>query len=168
MGKALAGGFPISACVGKSALIERAWPKSRGEAIHTSTFLGHPVGCAMALVNIAEIRSQKLPDKADQRGKELLNLLGQIQVPGLSVQARGAGLMAGLELRQPNGKPSTELTMTAIKSMLQRGYLLLPEGEHGNVIGFTPPLTITQSQLRAAVKQLQIALLPATSPRHRP
>jgi 4-aminobutyrate aminotransferase-like enzyme len=161
LGKALAGGFPSSACVGKSALIERAWPKSRGEAIHTSTFLGHPVGCAMALVNIAEIRSRKLPDKADQRGKELLNLLGQIQVPGLSLQARGAGLMAGLELRHANGKPATSLAMTVIKSMLQCGYLVLPEGEHGNVIGFTPPLIISQSQLRAAVNQLQIALLPA-------
>jgi acetylornithine/succinyldiaminopimelate/putrescine aminotransferase len=158
LGKALAGGFPISACVGKNRLIERAWPASRGEAIHTSTFLGHPVGCAMALANISEIRSQKLPDKADQRGKELLALLRQIQAPGLTLQARGAGLMAGLELRRENGKPATDTTMKVIKSMLHRGYLVLPEGEHGNVIGFTPPLIITQAQMRTAVKQLQTAL----------
>ena len=36
----------------------------------------------------------------------------------------------------------------AVKAMLQRGFILLPEGEHGNVISFTPPLTISRAQLR--------------------
>ena len=54
--KALTGGFPLSAMRGASAdLMDAAWPVSTGEAIHTSTFLGHPVGCAMALAQIAEI-----------------------------------------------------------------------------------------------------------------
>ncbi len=52
LGKALTGGFPLSACVGRADLMDAAWPPSSGEAIHTSTFLGHPVGCAMALAQI--------------------------------------------------------------------------------------------------------------------
>jgi acetylornithine/succinyldiaminopimelate/putrescine aminotransferase len=56
LGKALTGGFPLSACVGRADVMDAAWPASQGEAIHTSTFLGHPVGCAMALAQIAEIR----------------------------------------------------------------------------------------------------------------
>jgi 4-aminobutyrate aminotransferase-like enzyme len=60
LGKALTGGFPLSACVGGADLMDAAWPPSTGEAIHTSTFLGHPVGCAMALANINEIRRAKL------------------------------------------------------------------------------------------------------------
>ena len=56
LGKALTGGFPLSACVGRADLMDAAWPASTGEAIHTSTFLGHPVGCAMALAQISEIR----------------------------------------------------------------------------------------------------------------
>ena len=52
--------------------------------------------------------------------------------------------MAGVELRLPDGRPATNAAMQAIKTMLQRGYILLPEGEHGNVISFTPPLTITR------------------------
>ena len=43
LGKALSGGVPISACVGKTLVMD-AWPESCGEALHTSTFLGHPVG----------------------------------------------------------------------------------------------------------------------------
>jgi 4-aminobutyrate aminotransferase-like enzyme len=42
--------------------------------------------------------------------------------------------------------------------MLHRGYILLPEGEHGNVISFTPPLTITQAQLAKTVAELQKVL----------
>jgi 4-aminobutyrate aminotransferase-like enzyme len=57
LGKALTGGFPLSACVGRAALMD-AWPPSEGEALHTSTFLGHPVGCAMAL---ASIRAHESP-----------------------------------------------------------------------------------------------------------
>ena len=55
LGKALTGGFPLSACVGRADLMDAAWPASRGEAIHTSTFLGNPIGCAMALAQIKEI-----------------------------------------------------------------------------------------------------------------
>src|ERR1700722_7038041 len=60
LGKALTGGFPLSACVGRANLMDAAWPVSSGEAIHTSTFLGHPVGCAMALAQIEEIRKYKI------------------------------------------------------------------------------------------------------------
>ena len=67
---------------------------------------------------------------------------------------RGLGLMAGLELRRPDGAPATEETIRIVKRMLCRGFILLPEGEHSNVISFTPPLTISESQLRAAVNAL--------------
>jgi 4-aminobutyrate aminotransferase-like enzyme len=42
--------------------------------------------------------------------------------------------------------------------MLHRGFILLPEGEHGNVISFTPPLTISKAQLTVAVAALKRTL----------
>jgi 4-aminobutyrate aminotransferase-like enzyme len=45
-----------------------------------------------------------------------------------------------------------------IKLMLRRGFILLPEGEHANVISFTPPLTISERQLAIAVKALEETL----------
>ena len=71
LGKALTGGFPLSACVGRADLMDAAWPVSTGEAIHTSTYLGHPVGCAMALAQIAEIKRLKLCERSARRGAEL-------------------------------------------------------------------------------------------------
>jgi len=63
-------------------------------------------------------------------------------------------LMAGVELRRPDGRPAVTEALHTVKAMLQRGYILLPEGEHGNVIGLTPPLTISKAQLKAVVRAL--------------
>ena len=155
LGKALTGGFPLSACVGRADLMDAAWPASRGEAIHTSTFLGNPVGCAMALAQIKEIERLHLCQQSAELGKFLLSQLqSQIVNRKSQIQARGLGHMAGVELRLPNGKPATGATLRVIKKMLQRGFILLPEGGHANVISFTPPLTITKTQLANAVAAL--------------
>jgi 4-aminobutyrate aminotransferase-like enzyme len=66
--------------------------------------------------------------------------------------------MAGVELRRHDGSPATAETFAAIKSLLQRGFIFLPEGEYGNVISFTPPLTITKPQLARAVAALKEVL----------
>jgi 4-aminobutyrate aminotransferase-like enzyme len=156
LGKALTGGFPLSACVGRADLVDAAWPASTGEAIHTSTFLGHPVGCAMALAQISEIGRLKLCESSAELGKDLLEELSKVQSPKSKVVCapRGLGLMVGLELTLPNGKPATEAALAAIKTLLHRGYIFLPEGEYGNVISFTPPLTISKKQLAKAVAAL--------------
>ena len=159
LGKALTGGFPLSACVGRADIMDAAWPKSAGEALHTSTFLGHPVGCAMALAQIGELRRRRLLAASARLGKFLLARLSELHPPRtLMFSRRGCGLMAGLELRQLDGSPATDAARRAVKFMLQRGFILLPEGEHANVLSFTPPLIITERQLARAVDALQAAL----------
>lgn len=175
LGKALTGGFPMSACVGRADIMDAAWPESQGEAIHTSTFLGHPVGCAMALAQLQEIRRQKLVRRSAVLGALLLRELELVAAGGRGLKerarriaqtprrtcmslARGMGLMVGLEVRRRDGSPATEETLQIIKCMLRRGYILLPEGEHANVITFTPPLTITEDQIRRTTAELQQAL----------
>ena len=160
LGKALTGGFPLSACVGRADIMDAAWPASTGEAIHTSTFLGHPVGCAMALAQIAELKKLKLPERSAELGKFLLGELASIKnlKRKTKTSARGIGLMVGLELNLPNRKPATEVALTAIKKLLSSGYIFLPEGEHANVISFTPPLTISKTQITQAVRALKKVL----------
>jgi 4-aminobutyrate aminotransferase-like enzyme len=160
LGKALTGGFPLSACVGRSDLMDAAWPASTGEAIHTSTFLGHPVGCAMALAQISELEKDGLPEHSAVLGKFLLEALSGVQVTGNKVicSARGLGLMAGLELTLPDGKPAAHIALNTIKTLLHRGYIFLPEGEHGQVISFTPPLTISRAQLAKAAGEVAAVL----------
>ncbi len=159
LGKALTGGFPLSACVGRSELMDAAWPASNGEAIHTSTFLGHPVGCAMALAQIDEIRRGRLVERSAREGAFLLEQLREeIRHADLQINARGMGLMAGVEFSLPGGAPATMVCLRMMKEMLRRGIIVLPEGEHGNVISFTPPLTIMRGELRTAVRTLRACL----------
>ena len=132
VGKGMAGGFPLAACVGRAAVMD-SWPDSDGEAIHTSTFLGNPLGCAAALATIAEMQRLKLAERAATLGRQATQCL-----PAL----RGRGLMLGWPAANP-GKLCEQL--------LQRGILALPEGD---VLGLTPPLTITHSQLALAIATL--------------
>jgi 4-aminobutyrate aminotransferase-like enzyme len=155
LGKALTGGFPLSACVGRADLMDRAWPPSTGEAIHTSTFLGHPVGCAMALAQIREIRARALVRRSSVLGEFLKAKLSEACAASgarIRKKIRGQGLLAGVELREPDGKPATTAALMAMKAMLRKGFIVLPEGEYSNIISFTPPLTITRDQILSAVK----------------
>ena len=164
LGKALTGGFPLSACVGRADIMDRAWPASRGEAIHTSTFLGHPVGCAMALAQIRELERRRLPERAARLGVELAEGLREIarnvSSPSLRVRARSLGLMAGLELRDARGKPAGARAIQAVQRLLERGFIFLPEGNHGEVVSLTPPLTIPERELRRALAALGKELSP--------
>jgi 4-aminobutyrate aminotransferase-like enzyme len=156
LGKALTGGFPLSACVGRADIMDAAWPVSSGEAIHTSTFLGHPAGCAMAMAQIEEIRKRKLAEHSAILGNYLLReLRREIANPQFEISIRGEGLMAGVELCLPGGVPATMASLRIVKEMLHRGFIALPEGEHGNVISFTPPLTITKREIDRALKALK-------------
>jgi acetylornithine/succinyldiaminopimelate/putrescine aminotransferase len=141
LGKALSGGFPISACVGRAEVMDRAWPRSHGEALHTSTFLGHPVGCAMALAQIDEVA--KLIEPSRRKGEFLKKIYPEM---------RGVGLMAGVEVS------SGGIAMKAIKRLLREGYIFLPEGDEGQVISFTPPLIISEAQIHQSVGALTDAL----------
>ena len=156
VGKALTGGFPLSACVGRAEVMDAAWPPSCGEAIHTSTFLGHPVGCAMALAQIKEIEGRKLVQRSAELGEFLLSALAKLEPrsSNLTFGSRGLGLLAGLEVLLRDGSPATGAVLNLVKTLLRRGFILLPDGEHSNVIGFTPPLTISESQLQKAVSAL--------------
>ena len=158
LGKALTGGFPLSACVGRADLMDAAWPESTGEAIHTSTYLGHPVGCAMALAQLSEIRRLRLVERSRDLGAFLVDQLRALKVRSLKLAVRGAGLMVGLELTRRDGSPATTESLDLIKRLLHRGFIFLPEGEHANIVSITPPLTITRAQLQSAVSALDTEL----------
>ncbi len=146
VGKAMSGGFPISACVGRAPMMD-AWPESPGEALHTSTFLGHPVGCAMALKSL-EIHQRSATEQLVQETSETL----ESHLRGLSpvVEVRGRGVMWGVELAQNAGP--------LLGVLLKKGLLMLADGPQGNVLSFTPPFSISEEEVKFAVEQVRVAL----------
>jgi len=108
---------------------------------------------------IEEIGRVKLVERSARVGKLVMKLLQcEISKFKFQVSVRGLGLLIGVELREPDGSPAGDETLRLIKKMLRAGFILLPEGEYSNVISFTPPLTITEAQLKTAVSSLQKAL----------
>lgn len=152
VGKGLSSGMPISACVGRAAVMD-AWPASAGEAIHTQTFLGHPAGCAAALASIAVLEEFALAERTAALGEKTLAWL-RTAVAGRSTvrEVRGLGLMIGIECRTP------EIALAACRDALARGVVGLPSGDGGRVLSVTPPLAIGEDALRDALSIVVDAL----------
>ncbi|MBA2671614.1 MAG: aspartate aminotransferase family protein [Gemmatimonadetes bacterium] len=152
VGKALTGGLPFAACIGTDAVMN-SWPRSTGEAIHTSTFLGHPLGCAAALASIAVLRDERLVERSAEMGGWLLQRLSTALRSHPNVgDVRGLGMMVGIELVRDteSRQPAPELVGRVVVEALRKGVLILGGGIHGNVISLSPPFTTTEEQLALA------------------
>jgi 4-aminobutyrate aminotransferase/(S)-3-amino-2-methylpropionate transaminase len=151
-GKALAGGMPLSACLGRVRWMD-AWPPSTGEALHTQTFLGHPASCAAALAALEVIDEEKLPQRAAELGDVALACLRDALATKRSVrEVRGLGLMIGIECER------ADTALAACHGALARGVIVIPSGDDGRVISVTPPLVIEREALVTALGLLADAI----------
>jgi 4-aminobutyrate aminotransferase len=160
VGKGMTGGMPFAACIGTDAVME-AWPKSAGEAIHTSTFLGHPLGCAAALASIAVLRDERLVERSADLGARILGRLREMSADHPHVgEVRGLGMMIGIELvrDRETREPAPELAGRIVIETLRRGILTLGGGIHGNVLSLSPPFVLTDEQAGHALATLASVL----------
>jgi len=137
-----------------------SWPPSRGEAIHTSTFLGNPLSCAAGLAFLEELERDQLVTRSKVLGERLLHRLAAdlAEVPGVC-EVRGRGLFIGVDFRHPStGMPLKGAAARAANLALQEGLLVLPAGERGQVLELSPPLVVTEEQLEWAVPRLVDAI----------
>ncbi len=151
-GKGLSSAFPMAACIGRKEIMD-AWPASTGEALHTQTFLGHPVGCAAALASLAAIDNEKLTQRSAENGaRSLQQLRERLGTHRNVTDIRGRGLMLGIECRDG------AIASRACARALSRGIILLPSGEGGRVLSLTPPLSIDLDLLLWCVGELAQAI----------
>jgi 4-aminobutyrate aminotransferase-like enzyme len=151
VGKALAGGLPLSAVVGRPSVMD-AWPASDGEALHTSTFLGNPTACAAAIAHLDQIESLGLVAQADGLGSRVAARLDRWVGEGRTAATRGLGLMRAAI---PAGPDPARSSAAVADTALAAGVILLPEGD---ALAFTPPLVITEAQLDHALDVVEAAL----------
>ncbi len=144
LGKALTSGFPLSACVGRADVMD-AWPETAGEALHTSTFLGNPLGCAMALASLREHVRPETSEMVRRAGRHLRTALAAIPSPRIG-QVRGVGLLVGVELVDGTGAPDAALAARCVTQGLEAGILLLAGGPDGHVLSLTPPFAVTAEE----------------------
>jgi 4-aminobutyrate aminotransferase-like enzyme len=154
VGKALTSGFPLSACIGRADLMDRAWPESTGEALHTSTFLGNPLGCRMALVSLELIERGEevsLSERVARAGSRLVAGLKAVACRHGLGPVRGRGLLIGLEV--PAG-----IAGRCVEGMLARGVFLLPGGIFPT-LSFCPPFAISDEEMDFACAAIDEVLV---------
>lgn len=157
IGKGVSSGYPISACIAKSEIMEGAWGKFEGESIHTATFQGNPLGCAIANASIEYMVEHNLIEKSMSNGEYFKNSLKKKlkNHPNIG-DIRGAGLMIGLEFVQDkkSKKPDPELCWEVMRKSLAKGLLLLNGGHDVNVLCLTPPLIINREEIDFCVNTI--------------
>jgi glutamate-1-semialdehyde 2,1-aminomutase len=95
LGKAFAGGFPVSAIAGRPELFEVTRPERRGKASFawlSGTFNGNPVGAAAGLACLDALSQPGVYDRLQAIGDRLRTELPRLgRQAGLDVQAIGDG-----------------------------------------------------------------------------
>ncbi len=151
IGKALAGGVPLSAAIGRPAVMD-AWPASAGEALHTSTFLGNPLACAAALAVLDEFAGRPLLASVVAREPWMQVALDGLRRHAIVSGVRGLGMLWAIEF------PDAAIANRVVRTGLQHGVILLQSGVDGTSITLAPPLVIEDDQLARAIALLDASI----------
>ncbi len=139
-GKAIGGGFPVSAI-----FIPHDIGVKIDRGSHGSTYGGNPLACAAVKAATEVLINDSVPLKAYEKGNMFLELLrGELKDIGIVREIRGAGLMIGIDLRIEPSK--------IIKKLQEEGIIALKSGT--TVLRLLPPYTITNSDIEYAVKTI--------------
>ncbi|SEA72894.1 4-aminobutyrate aminotransferase apoenzyme [Desulfuromusa kysingii] len=148
LGKGLGGGiFPMAA-----TLIREDLEIDPAQALGHYTHEKSPVGCAAALATLEVIADEHLLQRSRELGRHTLAALHRLRSEHPLISAvRGVGLMLGIEITPPAG-----FTCSATDAAEQILYAAFTQGlsfkiSAGNVLTLTPPLTISDAEMDAAL-----------------
>ena len=153
--KSLAAGLPLSAVIGRAAIMDAPPPGGLG-----GTYGGNPLGIAAAHAVLDIIEDEGLLSRAEVLGQRLRGFLEakQAQFPGLGLaEIRGPGAMIAVELMR-EGAPDPEGAKAIQQRAMDRGLLLLTCGVYGNVLRFLFPLTIGDATFEEGLAILDAAI----------
>ena len=153
LAKALGGGVvPIGATMGTPAV----WAKifADNPYLHTSTFGGNEMACAAAIAALKIITEDNLSAESARKGAKLLSGLREIQTryPDLLEEARGRGLMIGVEFAD------ADIGKLAIGALVKNGVVAAYTLNNAKVMRFEPPLIITDEQIDRVLVAFDAAL----------
>ena len=130
--KGLGNGLPIGVCMARGAAAEQLGPGDHG-----STYGGNPLCCAAAQAVLTALAEDGVMERAGVIREALLGALNDhLCDTGLVKEARGRGLMIGVQPNTPTGE--------IVKRGLEQGLLLNIAG--GDTIRVLPPLVMTTEQ----------------------
>jgi acetylornithine/succinyldiaminopimelate/putrescine aminotransferase len=141
-GKGLGGGMPICAFTASMEIMSLL--SDNPKLGHITTFGGHPVIAAAALATLQEITETDLMAQAVAKEQLLRKLL----VHPLITEIRGRGLMLAALT------PSADITTEVILACQEKGLILFWLLFETKAIRITPPLTISEDEIREGCRIL--------------
>lgn len=149
--KSLAGGFPLSAVVGRAEVMDAPGPGGLG-----GTYAGNPLACAAALAVMRAFDEEALLARSRQLGQQLMQRLRALQREHPRIaDVRGLGAMVAFELFDDRGQPDAATTSALVARAAERGLLLLSCGSHGNVVRILVPITAAPALIEEGMAILQ-------------
>ncbi len=145
-GKGLGGGMPIGAFIADKHIMDVL--KENPKLGHITTFGGHPVIAAAGLATVHELQRTNLIEASLQ--KEFL-FRKYLQHKAIK-EIRGKGLMLALMVESP------EIASQIILKCLDKGLLLFWLLFEGKAIRITPPLTISDEEIKIGCELILEAL----------
>ena len=136
MGKGMGGGMPVGAFTASSAMMDLL--SENPKLGHITTFGGHPVIASACLATLQEITEMNLMSEAIEKEKLFRSLL----VHPLIEEIRGKGLMLAAMTK------SADITNEVILKCQDKGLILFWLLFEGCAIRITPPLTISEEEIR--------------------
>lgn len=145
VGKSLASGLPLSAVIGRRAVME-----ALGAPAHLFTTAGNPVTTAAALATLNVIEEEDLVARSARLGEEARQFFTAAQAKYDFIgDVRMYGLNGGIDIVNPQtGQPDPTATTKLIYRVFELGALII--SLRGNILRFQPPLVITEDQLAQA------------------
>ncbi len=156
LAKGLSGGIvPIGAFIARPTVWNAAYAKA--PLAHTSTFGGNPLACAAALAALGVLRDEDLVRNARVRGEQLLAGVSAIaaEYPSVVREARGLGLLVGMELR------SEGYAGTIVPEMLKAGVTAAWTLNAQRVIRLEPPLVVTADEIERGLAAVRAGVAAA-------
>ena len=135
--KGLGGGFPVGAMLVKEEFA------ALGPGNHGSTFGGNPLAMAAVKAVLGVVNDEEFLEEVRFKGNVLKNALEELAAQVSGAEVRGEGLLVGLDLGDP------ELARSVFEHCLEEGVLVNLIG--GTTIRMAPPLTVTRTEVRAAL-----------------
>jgi 4-aminobutyrate aminotransferase/(S)-3-amino-2-methylpropionate transaminase len=156
MAKSLAAGLPLSAVVGKAAMMDAPLAGGLG-----GTYGGNPLACASALAVLDVFEGEGLVARAAAIGDQIRSALLRLQAGAPQIgDVRGLGAMLAIELVSDRAtkEPDADFAQRVIDHARDRGLLLLKCGPHKNVVRLLPPLTASGDEITSGVGMLEAAV----------
>jgi acetylornithine/succinyldiaminopimelate/putrescine aminotransferase len=146
MGKGMGGGMPVGAFTAATSMMDLL--SHDPKLGHITTFGGHPVIAAACLATLQELTETKLMAQTLEKEQLFRSLL----VHPLIKEIRGRGLMLAAMTETP------EITNEIVLRCHKRGLILFWLLFEGCAVRITPPLTISEDEIRKGCKILHEVL----------